>query len=52
MRYSIAHLPIPQSLRANIVFQEFESGHMMYLFQTDAEKLRRDLVQFVSAEKR
>jgi carboxypeptidase C (cathepsin A) len=47
MRYSIAHLPIPQSLRANILFQEFESGHMMYLFQADAEKLRRDLVQFV-----
>jgi carboxypeptidase C (cathepsin A) len=51
MRYSIAHLPIPQSLRANINFQESESGHMMYLFQPDAEKLRLDLVQFVGSGK-
>ncbi len=48
MRYSIDHLPIPPSLRANIRFSEYESGHMMYLFKPDAEKLRRDLVEFVS----
>lgn len=47
MRYSIAHLPIPASLRKNIAVREFESGHMMYLFQPDAEKLRKDLVDFV-----
>ena len=46
MRYSLSHLPIPQSLRPNIQFQRYESGHMMYLYRTDAEKLRRDLVQF------
>ncbi len=47
MQYSIAHLPIPNSLRANITFSRFESGHMMYLFQTDAEKLRRELTEFM-----
>jgi len=47
MRYSIDHLPIPVSLRSNIAFVEYDSGHMMYLFRTDAEKLRRDLVGFL-----
>ena len=47
MRYSLAHLPLPKSVRANITFQHFESGHMMYLYRPDAEKLRRDLVEFV-----
>lgn len=47
IRYSLEHLPIPASLRANIVSHEYASGHMMYLFQPDAEKLRRNLVEFV-----
>jgi carboxypeptidase C (cathepsin A) len=47
MRYSMAHLPIPASLRKNIAFREFESGHMMYLLQRDAEKLRKELGEFV-----
>lgn len=45
--YSIAHLPIPDSLRKNIAVEYYESGHMMYLDQTDAEKLRRDIVKFI-----
>ncbi|MES2569674.1 MAG: peptidase S10 [Verrucomicrobiota bacterium] len=47
MRYSMAHLPIPKALRGNIRFTQYESGHMMYLFRQDAEKLRRDLIEFV-----
>jgi carboxypeptidase C (cathepsin A) len=50
MRYSIAHMQIPRNLRANIEFQRFESGHMMYLFQPDAEKLRRNLTQFITGK--
>lgn len=45
--YSIDHLPIPETLRKNIAVEYYESGHMMYLHQPDAEKLRRDLVQFI-----
>jgi len=48
MRYSIAHMQIPRRLRANIEFQRFESGHMMYLYRPDAEKLRHNLTQFIS----
>ncbi|MEA3210148.1 MAG: hypothetical protein QOE70_3205 [Chthoniobacter sp.] len=47
MRYSVAHLPIPQRARANIAFQHYESGHMMYLNRPDAEKLRKDLLEFI-----
>jgi carboxypeptidase C (cathepsin A) len=47
MRFSLAHLPLPKSARGNIAFQHYESGHMMYLYQPDAEKLRKDLVEFV-----
>ena len=52
MLFSVAHLPIPATLRANITFERYESGHMMYLYQPDAEKLRRDLLRFFSAQKR
>ena len=47
MRFSIAHMTLPKSVRDNIAFQEYGSGHMMYLYKSDAEKLRRDLLEFV-----
>jgi carboxypeptidase C (cathepsin A) len=48
--YSIGQLSIPASLRKNIAVEYYESGHMMYLYQPDAEKLRRDLVKFIAPE--
>ena len=45
--YSIAHLHIPEDLRSNLTVQYYESGHMMYLNLPDAEKLRRDIVEFI-----
>jgi len=47
MRYSIDHLDIPASLRANVKWAEFDSGHMMYLLRSDAEKLRTELAAFL-----
>ena len=47
MRYSLDHLDIPERLRANITWSEFDSGHMMYLLRSDAEKLRADLAAFI-----
>ena len=47
LRFSLDHLPLPASARARIAYARYESGHMMYLFKADAEKLRRDLLQFV-----
>ena len=45
--YTIAHLPIPDALRKNVAIEYFESGHMMYLNQPDAVKLRKDMVDFI-----
>ena len=50
MRYSIAHMQIPRKIRANVSFERFESGHMMYLYRPDAEKLRRNLTQFITGK--
>lgn len=46
-KYSIDHLSIPDSLRKNITYAHFESGHMMYLLDRDATKLREEIVKFV-----
>jgi len=46
--YSIDHLHIPEDLRSNISIQYYEAGHMMYLNQPDAAKLRHDIVDFIS----
>ena len=37
-------------LRKNLAVEYYESGHMMYLYQPDAEKLRRDIVGFIRAK--
>jgi carboxypeptidase C (cathepsin A) len=44
MAFSLNHLPIPDSLRANITIKTYDSGHMMYLLDKDAAKLRADIV--------
>ena len=44
MRFSLAHMPIPESLRKNITIATYDSGHMMYLLEKDAAKLRADIV--------
>ncbi|MEO6788356.1 MAG: peptidase S10 [Chthoniobacteraceae bacterium] len=43
MRFSLEHMPIPDSLRKNITIATFDSGHMMYLLDKDAAKLRADI---------
>lgn len=48
-RYSFDHLFIPESLRKNIIYATYESGHMMYLLDKDAQKLREDIVAFLRA---
>ena len=43
MRFSLEHMPIPDSLRKNITIATYDSGHMMYLLEKDAAKLRADI---------
>ncbi len=46
-RYSVDHLPVPDSIRKNITYALYESGHMMYLLDKDAAKLRADIVAWI-----
>ncbi len=47
MRYSLDHLQIDPSLRRNITWAEYESGHMMYVNQPDLKKLQKDIEEFL-----
>lgn len=46
IRYSLDHMRLDPALRENIRFEIYESGHMMYLYPPDLEKLHRDLERF------
>ncbi len=47
--YFIDQLPVPDSLRANVSIEYYESGHMMYIHPPSLEKFRRDLANFIDA---
>ena len=47
LRHSLSHLTLPAAVRSNISTQHYDSGHMMYLYRPDAEKLRADVLRFV-----
>lgn len=48
-RYTISHLGLPESLRGNITFHEYEGGHMMYMHEPSLAKLKADLAAFYAA---
>ena len=47
LAFSLSHLTLPKKVRGNISTEHYESGHMMYLYRPDAEKLRADLLRFL-----
>ncbi len=50
LSFSLSHLALPPKVRANLSLQRYESGHMMYLYLPDAQKLRADLLRFLQAK--
>ncbi len=47
--WSLAHLHgLPEEARKNIVFTEYEAGHMFYFNPLDLEKGRKDLADFIT----
>ena len=51
--YSIRHMSkLPANLRKNITNTYYDGGHMFYLNPPDLAKCRKDLVDFIQAEKR
>jgi len=44
--YAISHLHLPASLRKNILFKCYPSGHQMYIHKPVFKKLKRDVQNF------
>lgn len=42
---------LPESLRKQITFTEYDAGHMFYLNPPDLKKARKDLIEFLKAGK-
>lgn len=47
--YELDHLPIQDSLRKNISYKMYPSGHMVYAHVPSLEKMHGDLVQFIES---
>lgn len=45
--YTADHLGLPESLRGNVGITYYESGHMMYIRETDHAKLKKDIAAFL-----
>jgi len=46
--YSLSHMGLDASLRGNVIIEEYEAGHMMYLHEASLAKLKRDAARFIS----
>lgn len=49
--YELDQLPIPKALFANISYQLYASGHMVYVNDEFAEKLAADVRTFINENK-
>lgn len=45
--YTLTHLDLDSSLRKNLTIENYEGGHMMYLYYPTLVKLKGDLAQFI-----
>ncbi|WP_421839569.1 S10 family peptidase [Novosphingobium sp.] len=46
-RFQMRHLPVPESLRANISYKYYPSGHMVYAHEDSLKALHDDVAAFV-----
>ena len=49
--YFIDQMPLPDSLRTNVMIKYYEAGHMMYVHPPSLVKFREDLAAFVAASR-
>jgi carboxypeptidase C (cathepsin A) len=47
VEYTLSHMGLDPSLRANIRTREYEGGHMMYIDKKELAKLKTDVTAFV-----
>ena len=48
MLLSVRQMHLPDELRGNIEFAEYESGHMMYTNRPDMDKMHADIAAFIA----
>ncbi len=49
--YTFRHLGYDQTYKDRVEFKYYESGHMAYLNQTSAKKLKQDIADFIASTK-
>jgi len=47
--YTVDHLNLPATLRKNIAFATYDSGHMVYLGMDQLAKMKRDVAGFIDS---
>ncbi len=45
--YTLNHLGLDESLRANVTVREYEAGHMMYIHRPSLARMKQDLAEFL-----
>jgi carboxypeptidase C (cathepsin A) len=45
--YTVDHMGLPPELKRHIQLKRYESGHMIYVRQSEHRKLKRDIAQFM-----
>lgn len=48
---TLAHMQLDPTMRANISYEYYEAGHMMYLHQPSLKKLKGDAAKFIGGSK-
>jgi carboxypeptidase C (cathepsin A) len=43
------HMDLADSYRKNISYATYEAGHMVYMKQSELQKMKRDVVSFIDA---
>jgi carboxypeptidase C (cathepsin A) len=47
--YTMDHMDLADSYRKNISYATYEAGHMVYMKQSELQKMKRDVVSFIDA---
>ncbi len=50
--YTFRHLGFDDTYKDRVQFKYYESGHMAYLNQDSAKKLKQDIADFIASTKR
>jgi carboxypeptidase C (cathepsin A) len=47
MHYAIDHMALDPKYRANVSYEQFDAGHMMYINLPDLQKLQKVVENFI-----